>query len=51
MLTFGMVSLNIKQPLDMGDNMKIQTMIITAIAFWCYVAFCIYLMGKFAGAI
>jgi hypothetical protein len=36
----------------MGDNMKISTMIIAvAILFWCYVAFCIYLMGKFAGAI
>ena len=51
MLTFGMVSLNMRQLLDMGDNMKIQTMIIIAIAFWFYVAFCIYLMGKFAGAI
>jgi hypothetical protein len=40
-----------KQLLDMGDNMKISTMIAVAILFWCYVAFCIYLMGKFAGAI
>jgi hypothetical protein len=31
--------------------MKIKTMIITAIAFWCYVALCLYVMGKLAGAI
>jgi hypothetical protein len=31
--------------------MKIKTMIITAIAFWCYVALCIYIIGKLAGAI
>lgn len=31
--------------------MKIKTMIISAIAFWCYVAFCIYIMGKLSGAI
>jgi hypothetical protein len=31
--------------------MKIKTMIITAIAFWCYVAFCIYMMGKVEGLI
>jgi hypothetical protein len=40
-----------KQLLDMGDNMKISTMIVLAIAFWAYVALCLYLMGKFAGAI
>jgi hypothetical protein len=26
-------------------------MIITAIAFWAYVALCLYVMGKLAGAI
>jgi hypothetical protein len=31
--------------------MKIKTMIITAIAFWVYVALCIWVMGKLAGAI
>lgn len=31
--------------------MKIKTMIITAIAFWGYVALCLYVMGKLAGAI
>jgi hypothetical protein len=31
--------------------MKIKTMIIAAIAFWCYVALCLYVMGKLAGAI
>ncbi len=33
------------------NNMKIKTMIVTAIAFWCYVAFCLWVMGKLAGAI
>jgi hypothetical protein len=33
------------------DNMKIKTMIIGAIAFWAYVALCLYIMGKLAGAI
>ena len=33
------------------NNMKIKTMIVTAIAFWCYVALCLYVMGKLAGAI
>jgi len=31
--------------------MKIKTMIITAIGFWIYVAFCIYMMGKVGGLI
>lgn len=31
--------------------MKIQTMIITVIAFWAYVALCLWVMGKLAGAI
>jgi hypothetical protein len=31
--------------------MKIKTMIITVVAFWCYVALCLYVMGKLAGAI
>lgn len=31
--------------------MKIKTMIVTVIAFWCYVALCLYIMGKLAGAI
>ena len=32
-------------------NMSIKTMIITVIAFWAYVALCIWVMGKLAGAI
>ena len=32
-------------------NMSIKTMIITAMAFWAYVALCIWVMGKLAGAI
>ncbi len=31
--------------------MSIKAMIITAIAFWAYVALCIWVMGKLAGAI
>jgi hypothetical protein len=31
--------------------MSNKTMIITAIAFWAYVALCIWVMGKLAGAI
>jgi hypothetical protein len=31
--------------------MKISTMIVLAVAFWVYVAFCLWAMGKFAGAI
>jgi len=31
--------------------MSIKTMIITAIVFWAYVALCIWVMGKLAGAI
>lgn len=31
--------------------MKIKTMIMTAIAFWAYVWFCLHIMGKLAGAI
>ena len=31
--------------------MKVKTMIVTAIAFWAYVALCIWAMGKLAGAI
>ena len=31
--------------------MSIKTMIIAAIAFWAYVALCIWVMGKLAGAI
>jgi hypothetical protein len=31
--------------------MKISTMIVIAVAFWVYVAFCLWAMGKFAGAI
>jgi hypothetical protein len=33
------------------EKMKIKTMIVTAIAFWAYVALCLYVMGKLAGAI
>ena len=32
-------------------DMKISTMIVLAVAFWAYVAFCLWAMGKFAGAI
>ena len=32
-------------------DMKISTMIAVAIGFWVYVAFCLWAMGKFAGAI
>jgi hypothetical protein len=31
--------------------MKLRTMILSAIAFWLYVAFCIYMMGKVKGLI
>ena len=31
--------------------MKISTMIVTVVAFWGYVALCLYVMGKLAGAI
>jgi hypothetical protein len=31
--------------------MKISTMIAVAVGFWVYVAFCLWAMGKFAGAI
>lgn len=31
--------------------MKVKTMIVTAIAFWAYVALCLYIMGKLAGVI
>jgi hypothetical protein len=31
--------------------MKISTMIVVAVAFWAYVALCLYIMGKLAGAI
>ena len=31
--------------------MKISTMIIVAIGFWVYVALCLWVMGKLAGAI
>ena len=31
--------------------MKISTMIIIAIGFWVYVASCLWVMGKLAGAI
>ena len=31
--------------------MKISTMIVTVVAFWAYVALCIWVMGKLAGAI
>ncbi len=31
--------------------MKISTMIITVIAFYAYVALCLWAMGKLAGAI
>jgi hypothetical protein len=31
--------------------MKIKTMIITVVAFWCYVALCLYVIGKLEGAI
>jgi len=33
------------------EKMKIKTMIVTAIAFWAYVALCLWVMGKLAGAI
>ncbi len=31
--------------------MSIKTMILMAIAFWFYVGFCLWVMGKLAGAI
>ena len=31
--------------------MKVKTMIATSILFWVYVAFCLWVMGKLAGAI
>jgi len=31
--------------------MKLRTMILSAIAFWLYVVFCIYMMGKVGGLI
>ena len=31
--------------------MKISTMIVTVVAFYAYVALCIWVMGKLAGAI
>jgi len=31
--------------------MSVKTMIATAIAFWVYVALCLWVMGKLAGAI
>jgi len=31
--------------------MKISTMIAISILFWFYVAFCLWVMGKLAGAI
>ena len=31
--------------------MKISTMIVVAVGFWCYVALCFWVMGKLAGAI
>ena len=31
--------------------MNIKTMIVTVIAFWAYLALCIWVMGKLAGAI
>jgi len=33
------------------NYMSIKTMIVTAIAFWCYVALCLYVIGKLSGAI
>jgi len=32
-------------------DMKISTMIALSVLFWVYVAFCLWAMGKFAGAI
>jgi len=32
-------------------DMKISTMIVVAIGFWVYVALCLWVMGKLAGAI
>jgi hypothetical protein len=32
-------------------DMKISTMIVLAITFWFYVGFCLWVMGKLAGAI
>jgi len=32
-------------------DMKISTMIALSVLFWVYVAFCLWSMGKFAGAI
>lgn len=32
-------------------NMSVKTMIAVVIGFWVYVAFCLWAMGKFAGAI
>jgi hypothetical protein len=31
--------------------MSVKTMIATAALFWVYVAFCLWVMGKLAGAI
>jgi hypothetical protein len=43
--------INFYYSLARRDNMKISTMIVVAIGFWCYVALCLYIMGKLAGAI
>jgi len=31
--------------------MKIKTMIVTVIAFWCYVALCLWIFGKIEGVV
>ena len=31
--------------------MSIKTMIVSCIAFYCYIALCLWVMGKLAGAI
>ena len=31
--------------------MSIKTMIVTAVAFWAYVALCLYIIGKLEGVI
>ena len=43
--------INFYYDLARRDNMKISTMIVLVIGFWVYVAFCLWAMGKLAGAI
>ena len=46
-----LLSLKVQLSIFRRDDMKVKTMIVTAIAFWAYVALCLYVMGKLAGAI